>query len=69
MKNKFSVVSLFTGCGGLDLGFVGDFTFLGKKYAKKRFKIIWANDIDKPSCETFRSYFNHNIVNADTAWF
>ncbi|MDE0290978.1 MAG: DNA cytosine methyltransferase [Candidatus Dadabacteria bacterium] len=69
MEDRFSVVSLFTGCGGLDLGFVGGFTFLGQKYEKRRFKIIWANDIDKSSCKTFRSYFSHNIVNADTASF
>ena len=65
MKDKFSVISLFTGCGGLDLGFLGDFTFLRKKYDGRKFEIIWANDIDKPSCETFRNYFNHNIVNVD----
>lgn len=65
MKNKFSVVSLFTGCGGLDLGFVGGFDFLGKKYAKRAFEIVWANDIDEPSCQTFRKYFKHDIICGD----
>ena len=46
-------------------GFVGDFSFLGKKYHRRKFEIIWANDVDKPSCETFRNYFDHDIVNAD----
>ena len=31
-KMSWTVASLFSGCGGLDLGFVGNFTFLGKKY-------------------------------------
>lgn len=32
-----SVISLFSGCGGMDLGFMGDFDFLGKHYKKNRF--------------------------------
>lgn len=66
MKKEFSIVSLFSGCGGFDLGFVGNFSFLGRKYGKRKFKVVWANDIDKYSCETFKNYFNHSIVNGDT---
>ncbi len=62
---KYSVISLFTGCGGLDLGFVGGFTFMNKLYPKSNFEIIWANDIDKPSCQTFSNYFDHDIVCGD----
>ena len=62
---KYSVVSLFTGCGGLDLGFRGGFSFLNKFYQKNNFEIIWANDIDKASCETFSKYFRHDIVCGD----
>lgn len=62
---KYSVISLFTGCGGLDLGFVGGFTFLNKFYPKNKFEIVWANDIDKASCQTFRKNFNHEIVCGD----
>ncbi|GAI64753.1 unnamed protein product, partial [marine sediment metagenome] len=32
--HKITVVSLFSGCGGLDLGF-----------AWERYRILWANDI------------------------
>jgi len=59
---KFQIVSLFAGCGGLDLGFVGGFEFNGKKYPKHPFIISWANDIDEPACKTFRNYFKHDIV-------
>ena len=29
INNRFSVISLFAGCGGLDLGFRGNFEYLG----------------------------------------
>ena len=32
MKNKIKIASLFSGCGGLDLGFIGGFDFMGKSY-------------------------------------
>lgn len=62
---KYSVVSLFAGCGGLDLGFEGGFSFLGKKYSKRKFEIIWANDIDLSACKTFKEYFKKDIVCGD----
>lgn len=65
-KNKvYEIISLFSGCGGLDLGFTGGFTYLNKKYARRKFKIKWANDIDGPSCETFKRNFGHDIVHDD----
>lgn len=68
VKNKeksFSTISLFSGCGGLDLGFTGGFDFLNKKYSNRNFDIIWANDIDEPSCQTFANYFKQDIVCGD----
>ncbi|ADO07587.1 hypothetical protein HPPC_06895 [Helicobacter pylori PeCan4] len=44
---EFTITSLFSGCGGLDLGFCGGFNFLNRHYAKNPFKIIYANDLDK----------------------
>ena len=41
-----TVVSLFSGCGGLDLGFKGGFSFLGREYPSHPFDIIWANDFN-----------------------
>lgn len=61
-KKKFTIASLFAGCGGLDLGFIGGFEFNGKKYHKHPFVINWANDIDESACKTFKNYFNHDIV-------
>lgn len=65
MKKKYSAISLFAGCGGLDLGLTGGFEFLGKKYPKRNFEITWANDIDQNACQTFKNYFGHNIVCGD----
>ena len=59
---KYSIVSLFTGCGGLDLGFRGGFSFLGKKYPKRTFEASWSNDINPSACETFKQNFGHDIV-------
>ncbi len=50
---RHSVVSLFSGCGGMDLGFVGGFSFGGKFYDRLPFEIIWANDMDRLACDTY----------------
>ncbi len=52
-KSTYSVVSLFSGCGGMDLGFQGAFRFLGKNYAKQPFQIEWANDFNAAACRTY----------------
>ena len=48
------VLSLFCGCGGMDLGF---------ELADHR--IIWANDIDKTSCETYAKNFSIKPLRED----
>ena len=58
----WKVVSLFAGCGGLDLGFRGDFTFLNKHYPRNRFEIIWANEINKAACATYRENVDRRII-------
>ena len=64
-NSRYKVLSLFSGCGGLDLGFKGGFRFLGKKYPSNDFKVVWANDIDKNACYTYKNYFGHAIVMGD----
>lgn len=66
MKSKpITVVSLFSGCGGMDLGLIGGFDFLGKHYAKTGFDIIWANEINPAACKTYRENFGDYIVEGD----
>ena len=60
-KNKtFKIVSLFSGCGGLDLGFSGNFDFRDRHFEKTKFKIEYSNDID-PAAEY--------VYNANTSFF
>lgn len=61
IPNEFSVVSLFSGCGGLDMGFLGGFEFLGKVYDRLPYKIVWANDIKAPACKTYEANLKHKI--------
>lgn len=51
MDKTYKVVSLFSGAGGLDLGFLN-----------AGFKIIWANEIDKYSCSTYRKNIGDHII-------
>ena len=59
---KYTITSLFSGCGGLDLGFYGGFQYLNTIYKKLNFSTVFANDVDKNACLTFAKNFNHNIV-------
>ena len=56
-----TITSLFSGCGGLDLGFHGNFEYLNQKFEKLNFETIFANDIDKNACITFSKNFNKAI--------
>lgn len=60
--NNFSVVSLFAGCGGLDLGFRGDFTSLGKYFPKRLFETVWANELINDFCQTYETNLGHPII-------
>ncbi|AOZ77266.1 cytosine methyltransferase [Clostridium pasteurianum DSM 525 = ATCC 6013] len=64
-KRRFTILSLFSGCGGLDLGFKGGFTYLHGNYERNNFDIIWANEINSQAVETYRSYFGNHIVCED----
>lgn len=61
-EKKYTIASLFAGCGGLDLGFKGGFSFLGKEYAANPFEIIWANEINKAACATYKVNVDDNII-------
>lgn len=62
---KISVVSLFSGCGGMDLGFVGGFEFLGKSYPRTQFDIIWSNELNPAACRTYRKNISSDIIEGD----
>jgi DNA (cytosine-5)-methyltransferase 1 len=60
-----TVVSLFSGCGGMDLGLIGGFDFLGQRYERTSFDIIWANEINTAACETYRANLGNHIIEGD----
>jgi DNA (cytosine-5)-methyltransferase 1 len=63
---KFKTVSLFSGCGGLDLGFIGNFKVFKNKHLKEfssnSFEVVWANEIDGNAAETYKNNIGKHIV-------
>lgn len=55
------ILSLFSGCGGIDLGFEGGFSFLGEEYPKHNVTIEFANDILKPAQKCYVHNFHKQI--------
>lgn len=56
-KTPYSAVSYFCGCGGLDLGFRGDFKYHDEDYPKLPFEILEAYDNEPRCIETYNDYF------------
>ncbi|MUM77242.1 DNA (cytosine-5-)-methyltransferase [Pseudodesulfovibrio sp. F-1] len=65
LRNRATVISLFSGCGGLDLGFVGGFDFLGTHYEKTQLDIVWANEINAAACRTYRKNIGNHLIEGD----
>ena len=56
-KKSYSIVSYFCGCGGLDLGFRGDYVYRNEKHPKLPFEIISAYDFNEKCVSTYNDYF------------
>lgn len=52
--NKYTVSSLFAGIGGIDKGF-----------EQAGAEVIWANELDKNACITYRANFSHTLIEDD----
>jgi|SRR5690554_1079866 len=57
IKDKYKVLSLFSGSGGLDLGFL----------ATGKFKVVFANDFNTEACKTYSYNIGDHIVCGDIA--
>lgn len=62
---SYTVVSMFSGCGGMDLGFLGGFVVFGRSYDRLPFKIVWANEHNEAACRTYRRNVDADIRHAD----
>lgn len=62
---KLKVASLFCGCGGTDVGLLGNFDFLGRHYDSNNMEIVYANDIDDNACRIFEKNFGITPDNRD----
>jgi len=62
MKDKIKVASFFCGCGGSDLGIIGNFNFLNQNYPALPFDINYALDFDKYAVETYNANFEHPAI-------
>lgn len=68
LSKPLKIVSLFSGCGGLDLGFTGNFNFRDRHFEKTKFRIEYSNDID-PAAEYVynanKSFFNNHELHKE----
>lgn len=62
---KIKVASLFCGCGGMDLGVIGGFYYLGKEYKENPFEIVYAIDNDEYCTKIYNDNFPHKCVVKD----
>lgn len=62
---SIKVVSFFSGCGGLDLGFKGGFEFRGVHYERTEFDILGAYEIDKKCKITYENNLDATLHNID----
>lgn len=66
-SRHFDVVSYFSGCGGLDLGFSGGFKYLDQYYPQTNFKILAAYDSDPKAVECYKANVGAHVALADLA--
>lgn len=50
---NLKILSLFSGLGGFDLGALGGFSFLGKRYVKTGNEIVFACDFNSEACAIY----------------
>ena len=56
---------MFCGCGGMDMGILGGFEYLGKRYAKLPFEIVYALDNDEYCTKIYNDNFKHKCIVQD----
>ena len=62
---KIKVASLFCGCGGMDLGVLGGFNYLGDEYPANPFDIVFSVDNDTYCTQIYNENFEHKCIVKD----
>lgn len=58
----YNVVSLFCGCGGVDLGTLGGFCFNNSEYERHPCKLVYACDIDPKAVDSHKLNFGNECA-------
>lgn len=66
-QRTISVVSMFSGCGGLDLGLMGGFTYRDRIVPRSSFRILRAYDNDAACGVTYKANIGPHFELADLA--
>ena len=64
-----TIVSFFSGCGGLDMGFLGGFDYNGIGFPRLPFRILEACDNDQKCIDTYRLNISDHAVVRDLSDF
>lgn len=64
-EKPYQITSFFSGCGGLDFGFKGGFSILGKHYEPLPFNIVAAYDFLQDAVDCYRLNIEDCITHAD----
>ena len=62
---RLKAISLFCGCGGMDLGLIGGFDYLGKTYDALPYDVVYAIDHDKYCSAIYNDNFAHKCEVGD----
>lgn len=62
---KLKALSLFSGCGGMDLGLQGGFEFLNNNFARFPIEIVFAVDNDPYAAKIYNINFPHECLVKD----
>lgn len=60
-----TVASFFSGCGGMDLGFLGGFDYLGSFFKPHPFQIVHAIDNDQRAIDTYHLNIDQHAICED----
>ena len=62
---RLKTLSLFCGCGGMDLGLTGGFKYLSKTYSPNPVEIVFSTDYDPYSVKIYNHNFSHQAYLKD----